>query len=250
MSSPSSSPQLIAQELRALALVGLAYGQNPYDLDRFRRILHLSAELAALNSPASVPDTRAAYLHNLAHVTPLLAVEAVVVRADRVLLIRRSDTGLWALPGGMAEVGETPAGGAERELYEETGMRGRAVKLLAVLDSRYAPNRHGLHLIAPVFLVESGGEPHPTLEALEVAFHPWDALPPLHPGHERSLKVVREALQTGVPFFDMEPERELDAQYPAAGTPKAQSRHWKVRLARLLTRGGGWVMLKTPFKTP
>lgn len=259
------TPALVAQELRALALTGLAYGQNPYDVDRFRRILALSAELAAAGQPVTGPEIRRAYLQNLAHVTPLLAVEAVVVRSERVLLIRRTDTGLWGLPGGMAEVGETPAGGAERELFEETGLRGRAVKLLGVLDARYAPNRHGLHLVAPIFLLEADGEPRPTLEASEVAFYDWDALPPLHPGHERSLAVAHEALRTGQPFFDPEPERDLHAQgLPGPEGPGAapvrrartqsgywKASYWKVGLARLLTRGGGWLLLQRPhMKNP
>lgn len=245
MTPPGPTIPLIAQELRALAVSGLAYGQNPYDVDRYRRILTLSAALAALD--AGVPRARveAAYLSSLAQTTPLLAVEAVVVRGEGVLLIRRTDTGLWALPGGMAEVGETPAGGAERELFEETGLRGRATRLLGVLDARFAPNGHGLHLIAPVFLLEAEGDPRPTLEAHEAAFHPWDALPPLHPGHERSLALARAALASGTPFFDAEPARTWDAQESPPGAVPGQPRHWKVRLARLLVRGGGWLFLRT-----
>ena len=41
---------------------------------------------------------------------------------ERVLLIRRTDNGLWALPGGMIELGETAAGAAVRETREETGV--------------------------------------------------------------------------------------------------------------------------------
>lgn len=239
-----TSTRLIAQELRALALTGLAYGQNPYDVDRFRRVLHLSAELAALDSPASVPEVGAAYLQNLAHISPLFAAEAVVVRADRVLLIRRHDSGLWGLPGGMAEVGETPAGAAQRELFEETGLTGQATRLLGLLDSRYAPNLHGLHLISPIFLIAANGEPHATLESREVGWFAWDDLPPLHPGHERSLQVAREALRTGIPFFDPEPTRPLQAQEGSSGK-KDTPQHWKVKLARLLVRGGGFFLLKT-----
>ena len=49
---------------------------------------------------------------------------SALVRDDhgRVLLIRRTDNGLWALPGGMIELGETAAGAAVRETREETGL--------------------------------------------------------------------------------------------------------------------------------
>jgi ADP-ribose pyrophosphatase YjhB (NUDIX family) len=40
----------------------------------------------------------------------------------RVLLVRRSDDGRWAMPGGWVEPGETPAEAAVRETLEETGL--------------------------------------------------------------------------------------------------------------------------------
>jgi 8-oxo-dGTP pyrophosphatase MutT (NUDIX family) len=54
----------------------------------------------------------------------LVVAVAVVVRdADgRVLLIRRADNGLWALPGGAQEIGETTRRAAVREVREETGI--------------------------------------------------------------------------------------------------------------------------------
>lgn len=95
-----TSTPLIADELRALALLGLGYVQDPYDLERYRRVLALSAELAAQQGPAPLAEVRRAYLHNLAHVSPLLGVEAVVTGSCGVLLIRRTDSNLWGLPGG------------------------------------------------------------------------------------------------------------------------------------------------------
>lgn len=49
-----------------------------------------------------------------------------------VLLIQRSDNGLWAMPGGTQDVGETIAGTAERETFEETGYRVRVTTLIGV----------------------------------------------------------------------------------------------------------------------
>lgn len=47
--------------------------------------------------------------------------------AGRVLLIKRSDNGRWAVPAGAMELGESIADCAARELFEETGLRAEAV---------------------------------------------------------------------------------------------------------------------------
>jgi len=60
---------------------------------------------------------------------PIVGVGAIVVREGKVLLVKRAaapSRGLWAIPGGSLELGETLQKGAEREIFEETGIRIRA----------------------------------------------------------------------------------------------------------------------------
>jgi 8-oxo-dGTP diphosphatase len=60
---------------------------------------------------------------------PIVGVGAIVVREGKVLLVKRAappSRGLWAIPGGSLELGETLQSGAEREILEETGIRIRA----------------------------------------------------------------------------------------------------------------------------
>src|SRR5438270_13640327 len=69
---------------------------------------------------------------------PLLGVGAVVLRGDKVLLVCRAQEpckGEWTFPGGLVELGETLRQAAERETYEETGIRVRAGEVLGVVDS-------------------------------------------------------------------------------------------------------------------
>ena len=62
----------------------------------------------------------------------LPAVTAVIRRADELLLVRRSDNGIWAPVTGILDPGEEPAAAAVREAHEETGVEIRVDRLAAV----------------------------------------------------------------------------------------------------------------------
>ena len=69
---------------------------------------------------------------------PIVGVLAVVLRDDRVLVVRRANlpmAGRWGFPGGVLELGETVAQGAMRELIEETGVTAEAAGPLTVIDT-------------------------------------------------------------------------------------------------------------------
>ena len=69
---------------------------------------------------------------------PIVGVLAVVIREDRVLVVRRANppmSGRWGFPGGVLELGETVAQGAMRELAEETGVTAEAAGPLTVIDT-------------------------------------------------------------------------------------------------------------------
>jgi ADP-ribose pyrophosphatase YjhB (NUDIX family) len=68
---------------------------------------------------------------------PLVGVGAVVVNESRVLLVRRGTEplrGLWSLPGGLLELGESLTDGVVREVREETGLVVEPLELIELLD--------------------------------------------------------------------------------------------------------------------
>jgi 8-oxo-dGTP diphosphatase len=69
---------------------------------------------------------------------PIVGVLAIIMRGDRVLIVRRANPpmpGRWGFPGGVLELGETVAQGAMRELLEETGVTAEAAGPLTVIDT-------------------------------------------------------------------------------------------------------------------
>ncbi|HUA97592.1 MAG TPA: NUDIX hydrolase [Terracidiphilus sp.] len=75
--------------------------------------------------------------------SPVLAIGAVIVDADRVLLVRRSREplrGQWSLPGGALELGESLADGVKREVREETGLEVEPVELIELIDRIHRQN--------------------------------------------------------------------------------------------------------------
>ena len=200
---------LIADELRSIANAGAYYAGNEYDRERYERTLSLSARLVAAIEERPADDVMAEYRQSLMHVSPLVGADATVFRGGRMLLIRRQDNGLWAMPGGATDVGETWAQSAERELREETGVVGTATKLVGVFDSRLWGSRSKSHFYSGVWLVEPRDDRTPIAgpETTDARFFAEHDLPALSPGHERrvpmAFKLARGELP--VPYFDPTP---------------------------------------------
>ncbi|WP_433163251.1 NUDIX hydrolase [Kribbella sp. CA-247076] len=97
----------------------------------------------------------------------------VVVCDDRgrILLIRRTDNGNWALPGGGMDLGETIVQAAEREVLEETGVRCRVTGLVGIYTNprhvlEYTSNGEVRQEFSIVFTADRlAGEPTPSSES-------------------------------------------------------------------------------------
>ncbi len=102
---------------------------------------------------------------------PVVGIAAAARTADgRWLLVRRGDTGQWALPGGTLEWGEELRSAIARELVEETGVE--VLSLGELLGVYSAPERdqrfHAVTILVTALVSEPKAPPTNSLEVTEV----------------------------------------------------------------------------------
>jgi ADP-ribose pyrophosphatase YjhB (NUDIX family) len=122
---------------------------------------------------------------------PTPAACLVVTDAQgQILLVQRNvdpQKGLWCLPGGFIELGESPESAALRELYEETGLTGQIHKLLDVTTN---PSRmYDSVLLVGYWITAYSGNLIAGDDASDVAFFPPGNLPEI--AFESHLKFIR-----------------------------------------------------------
>lgn len=136
---------------------------------------------------------------------PYLAVSAAVFKDDAVLIVRRARApahGLWTLPGGVVEAGETLADAAAREVLEETGLTIAPVGLAGHREAiqRDADGRTVRHFVILAFAARwVAGEPVPNEELAEAGWlAPADlAGLPTTEGLAEIVEAARALVQTG-----------------------------------------------------
>lgn len=183
MKGSDRRPDLLrwAQRLQAMAQAGLTFARDPFDQERYRELREIALEMAAGATDVPVEQVRPVFAGSLGYPTPKIDVRAVVFRAGQLLLVREARTGGWTLPGGWADLGDTPAEAAERETLEESGYQVRAFKLLALLDKSRGEHPPSIDYAYKALMgcELMGGEPTASHETDAVAFFALATLPNL-----------------------------------------------------------------------
>lgn len=170
-----------ARRLQAIAQTGRYYGRDVYDQQRYEEINEIAAEMFAQAADTPIENIRDLLQHDDGYCTPKVDVRAFVLKDGQLLMVKESEDGLWTLPGGWADVGDSPSLAVEREVREEAGLEVKATKLLAVFDRNRHPHPpYPFHAWKMFFRCEIlGGELRGSEETTDVGFFPEHALPPL-----------------------------------------------------------------------
>jgi ADP-ribose pyrophosphatase YjhB (NUDIX family) len=180
----SLEPQWLrwARQLQAIAQNGLTYAQNAYDVERFEAVRQVAAEMMATGSETNLSRVLDLFSGEVGYATPKVDVRGVVFREDALLLVKELADGGWTLPGGWADVNESPGEAVVREVFEESGFQTRASKLLAVYDRSKHPHvpPYPYHIYKLFFRCEiTGGAAADSGETGGAAFFHADEIPEL-----------------------------------------------------------------------
>jgi len=116
---------------------------------------------------------------------PIVGVGAVVVRGQRVLIVRRANPplqGEWSIPGGALDLGEKLCDGVAREVLEETGLQVEVGPVVEVLDSIFpdGEGRTAYHYVLIDYLCHAqSGEAKAGTDASELRWASLEELPAL-----------------------------------------------------------------------
>ena len=178
-----NSDQLnLIKRIQALSDTGLVYAEKEYDRERYGELRQISLRLLAIiaNRPLSVMQDF--YMPVMDYPTPKVDVRGLVLNdAREVLMVKESEDDKWTIPGGWADVGYTPSEVMEKEIEEETGLKTKVVRLLAIYDKKCHP-----HPPQPFYIYKlnflctiCGGELRHSFDIKDVGFFPIDKLPEL-----------------------------------------------------------------------
>jgi len=183
-----------AREIFSLSQSGITYSGNPFDIDRYKRLQEITAEIIASQSEISKESALDSFSMQAGYITPKVDVRGAVVRDGKILLIQERADGNWAMPGGWADLGDSPRHVAEREVWEESGFRVKAEKVVAVIDANRIEPMEFYHAYKIIFLCSLlGGEPRTSYETLAVDFFDSNDLPLLS-SYRTNKEMLKEVL--------------------------------------------------------
>jgi ADP-ribose pyrophosphatase YjhB (NUDIX family) len=183
-----------AKSLSAIAQNGLTYSENKFDIERFKQIREIAAQMMSENSEGDLEFIKDLFENAEGYQTPKVDVRSAVFKDNKILLVKEKTDGGWTLPGGWADPNELPSEAAEREVFEESGFKVKAEKVLAVYDrtkqGHYPP--FPFHIYKLFFLCGlTGGSKKTSIETEDVEFFSEENIPSLSASRTTTAQIHR-----------------------------------------------------------
>lgn len=168
----------LAMEVQSLAQSGLAYTDNPYDIERYERLREISAEMIAEHSNLPLEKVKDLFCNEHGYQTPKLDTRAAIFQDGKILLVHENND-TWSLPGGWVDVLESVGSNTIKEVKEETGLDVKASRLIAVQDRNQHNEPSYAYGICKIFVLCDllGGTFEENIETTEIRYFALDELP-------------------------------------------------------------------------
>lgn len=142
------------KRIQALAEIGLEYSDIPYDMERYKEIQHISLQLLEQITEIPIENIIPVIQEKNGYKTPKVDVRAVVFNEKKqILLVREKVDGCWSMPGGWTDISYSPSEVAEKECFEEAGIKVKAIRLLAVMDKQKQNMPPAFEYVYKIFLL-------------------------------------------------------------------------------------------------
>ena len=167
-------------KIQAIAKIGLTYSKDPYALTNYQEINDLSKKF--LEDFTNVKIDRPNYFEKDIYPTPNVSVRTVILNKDKtkVMMVREANLGTYSLPGGWADLYDSPSKTAKNECSQEAGADIEVVRLVGVLDRTPFKSSASIPEYVIVFEGKVIGKLHEhEYETDDVGWFDIDNLPPI-----------------------------------------------------------------------
>lgn len=172
----------MAKRVQAIAENGLHYSESDYDQDRYSDLEEISTRMLSLITNQTLETIQVATPEKNGYRTPKIDVRCIIFNdKDEILMVKERVDSCWSLPGGWCDVGYTPTEVAEKEAFEEAGVKVKAKRVLAIFDKKCHDHPDDLFYTYKIFMecepenfdISTG------METLDAGFFKQDELPEL-----------------------------------------------------------------------
>ena len=174
-------------KVQSIAKIGLKYSKDPYAISNYTELNNLSIKF--LEEFMEVKFDRPNFFERDIYPTPNISVRTVILNKDRskVIMVREASTHTYSLPGGWADLYDSPSDTARNECQQEAGAEIEIVRLVGVLNRTPFKSPTSIPEYVVIFEAKLKGKLHEhEYETDDVGWFKIDELPELSP------KVTRE----------------------------------------------------------
>jgi len=185
---PDTNLLNLIKRLKSISDIGMLYSKNEYDKERYSEILEISFALLHTITGHPIQSLQNLFLENKDYPTAKVDIRGLIIKDNKILLVKEITDKKWSLPGGWADIGYSPKEVIVKECKEETGLEVVPEQLLAVFDKKFHPHPpQAFYVYKMIFYCKAiSTEIIKGFDVLDVQYFAVDKLPEL--SEDRILK--------------------------------------------------------------